>query len=132
MPTLGSSVVDANAILNRLRNVPSVYSVCAASLHIGFPGIDGLDNQYVVTTRQILSLDEPDNGIMQLLTPSQSYALTAPGVISHIALWSSVDPTDPAGVFIAPGVLIPARTVAAGDNFNLGTCKIYVPGLVAE
>lgn len=128
MAQVGPSVELANSWLNTLRGIPYVASVTTAKLHLGFPGADGTLVPFTVNTRLSFLFSEADNGEIALIGAPPVWSITAGGLLTYISVW---DGFDDSSNYLFPGLLKPPRQVADGDQFNLGTCRLVIPGLAA-
>jgi hypothetical protein len=116
--------------MNTLRGVPYSEGLTVAQLYTGFPGVDGLSNQFAVTMRQSFQFDSADNGVMNMLGAPPVWNITAPGLLGYLGVWSGYL-GDPDARFLFPALLLPSRQVADGDVFDLATVQLRMLGLVA-
>lgn len=114
---VGIAASVANAILDALcRSVawtePAAFYV---KLHLGDPGASGTSNAAANTTRQSVTFSAASAGAI-----TNSAAVTWTSVpntetYSHISFWDAVS----GGTFIGSDALDVARSVTAGDTFEL-------------
>lgn len=114
---VGIAASVANAILDALcRSVawtePAAFYV---KLHLGDPGASGASNAAANTTRQSVTFSAASAGAI-----TNSAAVTWTSVpntetYSHISFWDAVS----GGTFIGSDALDVARSVTAGDTFEI-------------
>lgn len=123
--TVGLSVGFINSFLNTLNNVGLVIPIVCVQLHVGDPGVVGTSNVSAVTSRKAASFNTASGGAIALIGASPQWSMTTAETITHISTWSGFD-GDGAAQFLWSAFLLPSRSVANGDTFNLNSCNLAV------
>ena len=114
----GLAAATANSILDAYcRSVawtePAGFFV---KLHLGDPGAAGTSNPAAETTRQSVTFSAAAGAITNSAAVTWTNVSTGE-TYSHVSFWDTVGPAG--GTFLGSDALATARTVVAGDDFQL-------------
>jgi hypothetical protein len=114
---VGLASGQANAILDALcRSVaysdPASFNV---KLHTGDPGAAGTSNVAGETTRKAATFSAASGGAITNSAALTWTSVSTTETISHISFWSDIS----AGTFLGSDALAVARSLTAGDTFEI-------------